>query len=70
MITLNEARKIIAAAEQKAKELGQPMNIAIADAGGNLIAHVRQTPVMKYNRGLMSRFSMTASGSARPPMPP
>ena len=41
MITLNDARKIIAAAEQKAKELGQPMNIAIADAGDNLIAHVR-----------------------------
>jgi hypothetical protein len=30
VITLNDARKIIAAAEQKAKELGQPMNIAIA----------------------------------------
>ena len=41
MITLNDARETIAAAEQKAKELGQPMNIAIADAGGNLIAHVR-----------------------------
>ena len=41
MITLNDAREIIAAAEQKAKELGQPMNIAIADAGGNLISHVR-----------------------------
>jgi uncharacterized protein GlcG (DUF336 family) len=41
VITLNDARKIIAAAEQKAKELGQPMNIAIADAGDNLIAHVR-----------------------------
>jgi len=41
MITLNEARKIIAAAEQKAQEIGQPMNIAVADAGGNLVAHVR-----------------------------
>lgn len=41
MITLNDARAIIAAAEKKAEEIGQPMNIAVADAGGNLIAHVR-----------------------------
>lgn len=41
MITLNDARTIIAAAEAKAQEIGQPMNIAVADAGGNLIAHVR-----------------------------
>jgi uncharacterized protein GlcG (DUF336 family) len=41
MITLNDARRIIAAAEKKASEIGQPMNIAVADAGGNLLAHVR-----------------------------
>jgi uncharacterized protein GlcG (DUF336 family) len=41
MVTLEDARKIIAAAEKKAKELGQPMNIAVADEGGNLVAHVR-----------------------------
>lgn len=41
MITLADARKIISAAEAKAAEIGQPMNIAVADAGGNLIAHVR-----------------------------
>jgi uncharacterized protein GlcG (DUF336 family) len=41
MVTLNEARAVIAAAEKKAEELGQPMNIAVADAGGNLVAHVR-----------------------------
>jgi uncharacterized protein GlcG (DUF336 family) len=41
MVTLEDARKIIAAAERKAKELGQPMNIAVADAGGHLVAHVR-----------------------------
>ena len=41
MVTLEDARKIIAAAEKKAKELGQPMNIAVADGGGNLVAHVR-----------------------------
>src|ERR1700739_1647074 len=41
MVTLEDARKIIAAAERKAHELGQPMNIAVADTGGNLVAHVR-----------------------------
>jgi uncharacterized protein GlcG (DUF336 family) len=41
MVTLEDSRRIIAAAERKAKELGQPMNIAVADGGGNLIAHVR-----------------------------
>src|SRR6187402_946823 len=41
MLTLNDARKIIAAGEKKAEEIGQPMNIAVADSGGNLIAHIR-----------------------------
>ena len=41
MLTLDDARKVIAAAEKKAKEIEQPMNIAVADAGGNLVAHVR-----------------------------
>src|SRR3989441_2731771 len=41
MVTLDDARRIIAAAEKKAVEIGQPMNIAVADAGGNLVAHVR-----------------------------
>jgi uncharacterized protein GlcG (DUF336 family) len=41
MVTLDDARRVIAAAEQKAQEIGQPMNIAVVDAGGNLVAHVR-----------------------------
>ncbi len=41
MIKLADARRIIAAAELKAAELGQPMNIAVVDAGGNLVSHVR-----------------------------
>jgi uncharacterized protein GlcG (DUF336 family) len=41
MVTLNDARRIIAAAEEKAEEIGQPMNIAVADGGGNLVAHIR-----------------------------
>jgi len=41
MVTLKDARRVIEAAELKATELGQPMNIAVADGGGNLVAHVR-----------------------------
>ncbi|HEX2247014.1 MAG TPA: heme-binding protein [Arthrobacter sp.] len=40
-LTLADARSIIAAAEARAEEIGQPMNIAVVDAGGNLISHVR-----------------------------
>jgi uncharacterized protein GlcG (DUF336 family) len=41
MMTLSDARRVIAAAEKKAEEIKQPMNIAVVDAGGNLVAHVR-----------------------------
>ncbi len=41
MIRLEDARRVIAAAEKKAQQIGQPMNIAVADEGANLIAHVR-----------------------------
>ncbi len=40
-VTLADARRVIAAGEQRALEIGQPMNIAVVDAGGNLVAHVR-----------------------------
>ncbi len=40
-MTLADARRVIEAAEEKAREIGQPMNIAVVDAGGNLVAHVR-----------------------------
>jgi uncharacterized protein GlcG (DUF336 family) len=41
VISLNDARRVIAAAEDKARKIGQPMNIAVVDAGGNLVSHVR-----------------------------
>lgn len=40
-MTLEDARRVIAAAEKKAAEIKQPMNIAVVDEGGNLVAHVR-----------------------------
>jgi uncharacterized protein GlcG (DUF336 family) len=41
MVALGKARKVLAAAEQKAAEIKQPINIAVVDEGGNLVSHAR-----------------------------
>jgi uncharacterized protein GlcG (DUF336 family) len=41
MITLDDARRVTSAAEKKAREIGQPMNVAVVDTGGNLVSHIR-----------------------------
>jgi uncharacterized protein GlcG (DUF336 family) len=40
-VSLEDARRVTAAAEESAHEIGQPQNIAVVDAGGNLVSHVR-----------------------------
>lgn len=40
-LSLDDARRVIDAAIAKAEEIGQPQDIAVVDAGGNLKAHVR-----------------------------
>lgn len=40
-VKLEDTRRVIGEAEKKAKEIGQPMNIAVAHEGGNIVAHVR-----------------------------
>ncbi|MEH2425700.1 MAG: heme-binding protein [Nostoc sp.] len=40
-VSLDDARRILAAGEAKARAIGQPMNLAVVDAGGNLVAHIR-----------------------------
>lgn len=37
-ITLETARRVIRAGQQKAHDIGQPMNIAVVHAGANLVA--------------------------------
>lgn len=39
--SLEDARRVIGAGEEKAQDIGRPMNIAVVDAGGNLVAHIR-----------------------------
>ena len=41
MMTMEKARLIIDAAIRKAEEIGQPMNVAVVDAGTNLTAFLR-----------------------------
>jgi uncharacterized protein GlcG (DUF336 family) len=41
-VTLKDARRVIDAGEAEAANQGQPMNIAVVDVGGSLVAHIRQ----------------------------
>lgn len=40
-ITLEDAQRVVSAARDKAQEIGQPMNVAVVDAGRNLKAFAR-----------------------------
>jgi len=40
-LNLEAAKKVVAGAEAKAKAIGVPMNIAVVDVGGNLVAFER-----------------------------
>jgi uncharacterized protein GlcG (DUF336 family) len=40
-MTLSIAKRVLEAARKKAEEIGQPMNIAVVDKGGNLQAFIR-----------------------------
>jgi uncharacterized protein GlcG (DUF336 family) len=40
-LTLDDARQIIAGGEEQAAQIGVPYNLAVVDAGGNLISHAR-----------------------------
>lgn len=40
-ITLEDAKRVVEAAEAKARDIGCPMDIAVVDGGGNLKAFVR-----------------------------
>lgn len=40
-VSLDDAQRVIAAGQARADEIGSPSNIAVVDAGGNLVAHVR-----------------------------
>ncbi|WP_129781825.1 GlcG/HbpS family heme-binding protein [Peristeroidobacter soli] len=41
-LTLEDAKRMLAAAETKARNLGVPYNVAVVDCGGHLLAFLRQ----------------------------
>jgi uncharacterized protein GlcG (DUF336 family) len=46
-ISLTRATKVVDAAVEKAGEIGQPMNIAVVDDGGHLVAFARMDGAIK-----------------------
>ena len=76
MVTLERAKKVIAAAEKKAAEIGQPMNIAVVDAGANLVAFSRMDNAwlgsidIAINKAFTSRaFDITTKDLSKPSQP-
>lgn len=40
-VSLEDAQRVIAAGQAKAAEIGSTSNVAVVDAGGNLVSHIR-----------------------------
>src|ERR1700728_3636765 len=40
-VSLDDAQRVFAAGRAKADEISSPSNIAVVDAGGNLVTHIR-----------------------------
>lgn len=59
-VTLEDARRVIAAAEKKATEIGQPMNIAVVDDGGHLVAFARMDGAIKASIDISIRKARTS----------
>src|SRR5215208_7836715 len=75
-VTLGDARRVISAAEDEAQQIGQPMNIAVVDAGGNLVSHVRMDGAwigsidISINKAFTSRaFAISTKDLAAPSHP-
>ncbi|OBG81096.1 cobalamin adenosyltransferase [Mycobacterium sp. NS-7484] len=59
-LPLSTAQKVIDAAIAKANEIGQPMNIAVVDDGGHLVAFVRMDGAIKASIDISIRKARTA----------
>src|SRR3569833_2860489 len=65
-LDLADARRIIAAGERKASEMGIPYNIAVADSGGGLVAHVRMDGAWLGSVDIAINKAWTARAFAMP----
>lgn len=60
MIRLADAERVIAAAQKKAVEIGQPMNIAVVDDGANLVAFARMDGTKLIGTDISQKKALTA----------
>jgi uncharacterized protein GlcG (DUF336 family) len=65
-LTLAQAKEVLAAAEQKASELGAPVSIAVMDVGGNLIAFERMDGSLlgSVDGAMMKAYTSVLTGGA------
>ncbi|MFP5070261.1 GlcG/HbpS family heme-binding protein [Pseudonocardia nantongensis] len=67
-VSLDDARRVIAAGEQKAREIGSPSNVAVVDTGGNLVTHIRMDDAwmgsidISINKAFTARAFDTSTG--------
>ncbi|HZZ46666.1 MAG TPA: heme-binding protein [Pseudonocardia sp.] len=59
-LTHAQARRILDAGIAKAEEIGQPMNIAVVDAGGHLVAFGRMDGAIKASIDISTRKAVTS----------
>jgi uncharacterized protein GlcG (DUF336 family) len=59
-ITLSAATNVVEAATAKAREIGQPMNVAVVDDGGHLVAFVRMDGAIKASIDISIRKARTS----------
>jgi len=59
-ITLAQAETIIAACKAEAVSVGQPMNIAVVDDGGNLVAFAAMDDTKLIGENISQRKALTA----------
>ncbi len=59
-LTLADADAVIAAARAHAEQIGQPMNIAVVDDGGHLVAFARMDGAIKASIDISTRKARTS----------
>jgi uncharacterized protein GlcG (DUF336 family) len=60
LLTLDQADAIVAACKQEAAAVGQPMNIAVVDDGGNLVAFCAMDGTKLIGEDISQKKALTA----------
>ncbi|MGY1828046.1 MULTISPECIES: GlcG/HbpS family heme-binding protein [unclassified Blastococcus] len=65
-LTHAEARQVLDAGIAKAEEIGQPMNVAVVDDGGHLVAFARMDGAIRASIDISNRKAVTSALMALP----